>query len=93
MYADFRPDVNGWGQRGEVKCRTILEMRSIARGSVQEVKEERDRKNSIGSKAAKEPEFIEEPRLKKVKTSSDDEYEDAFDLSAEFEDFINNTDF
>lgn len=24
LYADFRPDVNGWGKRGELKCETLL---------------------------------------------------------------------
>ncbi|KAF7332077.1 Glutamine synthetase [Mycena kentingensis (nom. inval.)] len=27
LYADFRPDVNGWGDRGEVRCSTILDLR------------------------------------------------------------------
>jgi hypothetical protein len=27
LYADFRPDVNGWGKRGELKCETLLELR------------------------------------------------------------------
>ncbi|KAF7355388.1 Glutamine synthetase [Mycena sanguinolenta] len=27
LYADFRPDVKGWGERAEVKCETILSLR------------------------------------------------------------------
>ncbi|KAI0081739.1 hypothetical protein K474DRAFT_1635035 [Panus rudis PR-1116 ss-1] len=27
LYADFRPDVDGWGKRGEVRCKTILSLR------------------------------------------------------------------
>ena len=27
LYADFRPDVNGWGKRGELKCETLLALR------------------------------------------------------------------
>ncbi|KAG6333721.1 hypothetical protein ID866_5364 [Astraeus odoratus] len=27
IYADFRPDVDGWGKRGEVRCATILSLR------------------------------------------------------------------
>jgi len=27
LYADFRPDVNGWGKRGELKCETLLGLR------------------------------------------------------------------
>jgi len=27
LYADFRPDVNGWGKRGELRCETLLGLR------------------------------------------------------------------
>jgi hypothetical protein len=27
LYVDFRPDVNGWGARGELKCETLLGLR------------------------------------------------------------------
>lgn len=27
LYADFRPDVTGWGKRGELKCETLLGLR------------------------------------------------------------------
>jgi hypothetical protein len=27
LYADFRPDVDGWGKRGELKCETLLGLR------------------------------------------------------------------
>ncbi|KAI9507926.1 hypothetical protein F5148DRAFT_980691 [Russula earlei] len=27
LYADFRPDVSGWGKRGELKCETLLSLR------------------------------------------------------------------
>jgi len=27
LYADFRPDVTGWGKRGELKCETLLRLR------------------------------------------------------------------
>ncbi|KAI0750715.1 hypothetical protein C8Q80DRAFT_1153578 [Daedaleopsis nitida] len=32
LYADFRPEADGWGQRGEVRCSTILGLRK-ARGA------------------------------------------------------------
>ncbi|KAK0468267.1 uncharacterized protein EV420DRAFT_1260153 [Desarmillaria tabescens] len=28
LYAEFRPSVNGWGERSEVKCETILNLRN-----------------------------------------------------------------
>jgi len=27
LYASFRPDVSGWGKRGELKCETLLGLR------------------------------------------------------------------
>ena len=27
LYADFRPDVNGWGKRGDLRCETLLGLR------------------------------------------------------------------
>ncbi len=27
LYADFRPDVSGWGKRGELRCETLLGLR------------------------------------------------------------------
>ena len=30
LYADFRPDSEGWGQRGEVRCSTILGLRKVS---------------------------------------------------------------
>ncbi|KAJ7638884.1 hypothetical protein FB45DRAFT_415481 [Roridomyces roridus] len=32
LYADFRPHVTAWGERGEVKCSTILNLRPERRG-------------------------------------------------------------
>ncbi|KAK7695881.1 hypothetical protein QCA50_000519 [Cerrena zonata] len=29
LYADFRPEVNEWGKRGEVRCQTILDLRNM----------------------------------------------------------------
>lgn len=30
VYADFRPDVSGWGKRGELRCETLLSLRKKA---------------------------------------------------------------
>jgi hypothetical protein len=30
LYADFRPDVDGWGKRGELRCETLLGLRKKA---------------------------------------------------------------
>jgi hypothetical protein len=35
LYVDFRPDVNGWGARGELKCETLLGLRKgQSRGTI-----------------------------------------------------------
>ena len=31
LYADFRPEAEGWGQRGEVRCSKILSLRKARR--------------------------------------------------------------
>ncbi|KAI0307152.1 hypothetical protein B0F90DRAFT_1807827 [Multifurca ochricompacta] len=33
LYADFRPDVNEWGKRGELRCETLLGLRKKRSGS------------------------------------------------------------
>jgi hypothetical protein len=32
LYADFRPDVSGWGKRGELRCETLLGLRKGPKG-------------------------------------------------------------
>jgi hypothetical protein len=32
LYASFRPDVSGWGKRGELKCETLLGLRKRPKG-------------------------------------------------------------
>lgn len=32
LYASFRPDVSGWGKRGELKCETLLGLRKDPKG-------------------------------------------------------------
>lgn len=32
LYAEFRPHADGWGQRGEVRCSTILSLRKAHTG-------------------------------------------------------------
>ncbi|TFK55947.1 hypothetical protein OE88DRAFT_1622012 [Heliocybe sulcata] len=46
LYCDFRPEVGGWGERGEVKCEKILELRKRKpRGTGDDVKVEEDAGN------------------------------------------------
>jgi hypothetical protein len=32
LYADFRPDVSGWGKRGELRCETLLGLKKGPKG-------------------------------------------------------------
>ncbi|KAG2042350.1 hypothetical protein BDR03DRAFT_945113 [Suillus americanus] len=36
LYAEFRPDVDGWGKRGEVRCEQILSLRKKDRSAIAE---------------------------------------------------------
>lgn len=38
LYCEFRPEVGGWGQRAEVKCQTILDLRK-AEGNISKEEE------------------------------------------------------
>ena len=39
LYAEFRPEVGGWGGRGEIKCEKILSLRKTRIASVKGEKE------------------------------------------------------
>ena len=49
LYADFRPDVAGWGRRAEVRCSTILEGRcAVLLHKQEDVKlEKRDKSEGV----------------------------------------------
>jgi len=65
LYADFRPVVDGWGKRGEVRCARILSLRKDGRAD-----EEPNTSRPLGECA---------PPAKKGKTLSLEEYEAALD--------------
>ncbi len=98
LYADFRPESEGWGQRGEVRCSTILALRKVSRESA-----ESDGLATVGGPSAVqsivqleppgesgEAEHVpEEPPSKNLKreTSEPDEYDAALDDDALFGEF------
>ncbi|TFL05855.1 hypothetical protein BDV98DRAFT_630506 [Pterulicium gracile] len=47
LYADFRPKVEGWGQRGEVRCDTILALRKLSSDTQVALSEECNSKSSL----------------------------------------------
>lgn len=89
LYADLRPDVQGWGGRAEVRCATILGLRNpdvkkedgeTHLGNVQDIVKtepvvdaEREGEGEVAKPGSKEP-----PN-KKQHITSEDEYEAALD--------------
>jgi hypothetical protein len=87
IYADFRPDVKGWGERGKLSCEAILAVRKRLDAIT-------DTEHSTIDQGVKEEEDIQEsqePEKKKVKTEDSlvkDEYDAALeDDPLSFEDF------
>ena len=73
LYAEFRPEVAGWGKRGEVKCETILKARRSGTPG---------REEGVARLIHVSPisESMQEPDMKKAKVvMSVEEYEAALD--------------
>ena len=68
LYADFRPDVSGWGKRGELRCETLLGLRKKGPKSEPELRETDSQVETAGDRRHESPN--EEP--------SHSEPEDAF---------------
>ncbi|KAJ6598982.1 hypothetical protein DFH09DRAFT_1243465 [Mycena vulgaris] len=83
LYAEFRPEVNGWGERAEVKCETILALRKKIQGSVEPAGNAVVIiEGSTGARAEEDP----EPPQKKSRNLSLEEYESALDQDSTFDD-------
>ncbi|KAJ6485137.1 hypothetical protein C8R47DRAFT_1130904 [Mycena vitilis] len=83
LYAEFRPEVKGWGERAEVKCETILALRkkiSVIEpaGNVGEV--------VMTDHATIQQEEDPEPPQKKARGLTLEEYEVALDQDSTFDD-------
>lgn len=86
LYAEFRPDVDGWGGRGEVTCRKILELRKKG-GTVQDGKKETADglvKFDEGEQATASR-SDDGPQVKKARNMSLEEYEAALDQDPTFD--------
>ena len=99
IYAEFRPEVDGWGKRAEVKCSTILALRKKVddggkksggdNGSVEADKIVKIQ-TTEGDEDDKEPhdtsQGTEEPSQKKSRGMTLEEYEAALDADDTFDD-------
>ncbi|KAG2116110.1 uncharacterized protein F5147DRAFT_676008 [Suillus discolor] len=101
LYAEFRPDVDGWGKRGEVRCEQILSLRKKDRSTVAETAVKSDvvkLEVSHDSRPAQGAGGIqsgtsEGPEHKKARTMTLEEYEAALDQDDTFNDVDLNFEF
>lgn len=78
LYAEFRPTVDGWGKRGEVRCEHILSLRNLKGGAEASQTHTSDARGDI-------PEPSEEVPSKKARTFSLEECEAALDEDFELD--------
>ncbi|KAJ7781158.1 hypothetical protein B0H16DRAFT_1404408 [Mycena metata] len=81
LYCEFRPEVNGWGDRAEVKCETILGLRKVSStvepaGKVEAV---------VMTEGESTPPEDGEPPSKKGRALTFEEYEAALDQDTTFD--------
>ncbi|KAJ7904595.1 hypothetical protein B0H14DRAFT_2663580 [Mycena olivaceomarginata] len=82
LYAEFRPEVQGWGDRAEVKCETILGLRKAT-----SVSAEPAGKADAIVKSEPMPQVEDcEPPLKKTRGLTLEEYEAVLDQDTTFDD-------
>lgn len=90
LYAEFRPDVDGWGKRGEVRCERILSLRKADRGTISTatVNDEVVKREVSNDFRAAEAGGTQSNTLehKKARTMTLEEYEAALDLDTTFDD-------
>ncbi|KAG1755615.1 hypothetical protein EDB19DRAFT_1955866 [Suillus lakei] len=94
LYAEFRPDVDEWGKRGEVRCERILSLRkkdrstvaeTTAKGEVVKLQVNHDLKAAEGAGEIQSGPS-EGPEHKKARTMTLEEYEAALDQDDTFDD-------
>lgn len=81
LYADFRPEVSGWGGRAEVRCAKILQLRRKERvpEEEQKIKVEDVVKVEEGTSEARQDVTTDEPESKRSRGMTLEEYEAALD--------------
>ncbi|KAG1833346.1 hypothetical protein EV424DRAFT_1617649 [Suillus variegatus] len=101
LYAEFRPDVDGWGKRGEVRCEQILSLRkkdrstvaeTAVKGDVVKLEVNQDSRPTQGAGGIQSG-TSEGPEHKKARTMTLEEYEAALDQDDTFHDVDLNFEF
>lgn len=88
LYAEFRPQVNEWGKRSEVHCKTILGLRKHISGSSQQELGSSEQRESIITIAEEELATSTsdgEPEPKKSRSLTVEEYEASLDQDTTFD--------
>ena len=101
MYLEFRPEVDGWGKRGEVKCSVILELRkkvdegdagkgggdgeSVGTDKIVKV-DVADGEDKMENGSSQTATEEQEPERKKARGMTLEEYEAALDADETFND-------
>jgi len=93
LYAEFRPDVDGWGKRGEVRCERILSLRKKDRNGIisaatakGEVVKEGSGDFGRAEAGGIQSNTSEDRENKKARTMTLEEYEAALDQDTTFDD-------
>ncbi|KAG2056353.1 hypothetical protein BDR06DRAFT_1006064 [Suillus hirtellus] len=101
LYAEFRPDVDGWGKRGEVRCEQILSLRkkdrsavaeTAVKGDVVKLEVNHDSRPTQGAGGIQSG-TSEGSEHKKARTMTLEEYEAALDQDDTFNDVDLNFEF
>jgi hypothetical protein len=88
LYATFRPEVDGWGGRGEVKCSEILRLRKSIPPELLGGSETADLRNmavKIEGSSTEGPDELTTREHKKIRILSLEEYEAALDQDHTFD--------
>ncbi|KAF9008995.1 hypothetical protein BDQ17DRAFT_1398107 [Cyathus striatus] len=85
LYAEFRPSVDGWGEKSEVNCDTILNLRKVINQARLEA--ELEEAPLVKEDKTEQTEVMDdsEPNNKKSRTMTLEEYEAALDEDTTFD--------
>jgi hypothetical protein len=89
LYIEFRPDVDGWGKKAELKCSSILDLRRFL--THHESGPSSDQNEFEGREVEVEVEGVEGPKEKKVRVN-ESRAEEVGDGKDEFDALLDDDD-